>query len=95
MAGGKWYQDTTSVPPFCHPFPKREIPDSGDSDPTLSRYTPSGIEVPMANGNVIKIPVVDSDINISEEMNKSGLWKSVDQGQSTANNGNGPHKNGG
>ena len=49
----------------------------------------------MANGNVIKIPVVDSDINISEEMNKSGLWKSVDQGQSTANNGSGPHKNGG
>ena len=26
-------------------------------------------------------PVADSDINISEEMNKSGLWKSVDQGQ--------------
>ena len=45
----------------------------------------------MANGNIIKIPVADSDINISEEMNKSGLWKSVDQGQS-ANNGNGPHK---
>ena len=45
------------------------------------RYTASGIEVPMANGNVIKIPVADSDINISEEMNKSGLWKSVDQGQ--------------
>merc|ERR1711879_814802 len=56
------------------------------------RYTASGIEVPMANGNVIKIPVADSDINISEEMNKSGLWKSVDQGQ---NNGNGPHKNDG
>merc|ERR1719323_377777 len=56
------------------------------------RYTASGIEVPMANGNVIKIPVADSDINISEEMNKSGLWKSVDQGQ---NNGNGLHKNDG
>ena len=65
---------------------------SGDDDPTLCRYTASGIEVPMANGNVIKIPVADSDINISEEMNKSGLWKSVDQGQ---NNGNGPHKNDG
>ena len=78
----------------CSPIrPKREIPYSGDCDPTLSRYTPSGIEVPMANGNIIKIPVADSDINISEEMNKSGLWKSVDQGQT--NNGNGTHKSDG
>ena len=75
---------------FSPTLPKRETPYSGDSD---SRYTASGIEVPMANGNVIKIPVVDSDINISEEMNKSGLWKSVDQGQS--NKSNGTHKNDG
>ena len=52
------------------------------------RYTASSIEVPMANGNVMKIPIsgdqsgsgggASSDINISEEMNRSGLWKSLE-----------------
>ena len=44
------------------------------------RYTSSGIEVAMANGNVMKIPVTEnnSDINISEEMNRSGVWKSLE-----------------
>lgn len=49
------------------------------------RYTESSIEVPMANGNVMKIPISGeggngngSDINISEEMNKSGVWKSLE-----------------
>ncbi len=48
------------------------------------RYTESSIEVPMANGNVMKIPITDNaDINISEEMNKSGVWKSL-EGSSTS-----------
>lgn len=49
------------------------------------RYTSSGIEVPLANGNVVKIPVVDTipDINISEEVNKSGVWKSVESNSNT------------
>ena len=51
------------------------------------RYTESSIEVPMANGNVMKIPMdgqqsFNSDINISEEMNRSGVWKSL-EGSST------------
>ncbi len=39
----------------------------------------------MANGNVMKIPISENegnnsygDINISEEMNKSGVWKSLE-----------------
>ena len=48
------------------------------------RYTNSGVEVPMANGNVIKIPVTSDlpQINISEEVNRSGVWKSL-EGSST------------
>jgi len=48
------------------------------------RYTNSGLEVPMANGNVIKIPMTNDlpDINISEEVNKSGLWKSLEANSS-------------
>ena len=42
------------------------------------RYTNDGIEVPLANGNMITIPCADSDINISEEMNRSGVWKSLE-----------------
>ncbi len=53
------------------------------------RYTPSSIEVPMANGNIMKIPIgkedKNSDINISEELNRSGIWKSVDVSNSVAN----------
>ena len=46
------------------------------------RYTQSAIEVPMANGNIIKIPVNQdtNEINISEEMNRSGVWKSLEAG---------------
>merc|ERR1719219_2946517 len=42
--------------------------------------TNSGLEVPMANGNVIKIPMPNDvpEINISEEVNRSGMWKSLD-----------------
>ena len=37
---------------------------------------PSGnLTLPLPNGNVIKIPA--DAINISEEMNKSGVWKQV------------------
>ena len=57
------------------------------------RYTESSVEVPMANGNVIRIPIDsepakstnDSDINISEEMNRSGVWKSLEGSGSTGN----------
>jgi len=53
--------------------------DEGEMKKGSLRYTNSGIEVPMANGNVIKIPCNnDSDINISEEMNRSGVWKSLE-----------------
>jgi len=44
-------------------------------------YTNSNIEVSMANGKIIKIPhdlVEQPEINITEEMNKSGMWKSLE-----------------
>lgn len=57
------------------------------------RYTQSSIEVPMANGNVMKIPIGDqasnsSDINISEEMNRSGVWKSLEGSNAINSSGN-------
>lgn len=38
------------------------------------------MQIPLANGNVIKIPL--ASINISEEMNKTGIWKQVNSGKS-------------
>ena len=37
-------------------------------------------EIPLANGCVVKIPSAGDlpDINISEEVNKSGVWKSLE-----------------
>ena len=63
-------------------------PGEGDDDLAQRRaslrYTHSSIEVPMANGNVMKIPLGNdnNDINISEEVNRSGVWKSL-EGSST------------
>jgi hypothetical protein len=42
----------------------------------LGANTSSGnFTIPLANGNVMKIPL--SSVNITEEVNKTGIWKSV------------------
>eukprot|EP00090_Calanus_glacialis_P043036 TRINITY_DN7620_c0_g1_i1.p1 TRINITY_DN7620_c0_g1~~TRINITY_DN7620_c0_g1_i1.p1 ORF type:complete len:1137 (-),score=226.79 TRINITY_DN7620_c0_g1_i1:1450-4860(-) len=54
-------------------------PDRRES--TSLRYTDSSVEVPMVNGKVMKIPhelIKQPEINITEEMNKSGMWKSLE-----------------
>lgn len=39
-------------------------------------YAASGnLQIPLANGNIMKIPL--KSINITEEVNKTGLWKQV------------------
>lgn len=48
---------------------------------------PSGnLQIPLANGNIMKIPVdkvkSEAEINISEEVAKSGIWKQVNDGKS-------------
>lgn len=40
----------------------------------------SDLKIPLANGNVMNIPL--SAINITEEVNKSGIWKQVNDGNS-------------
>ena len=55
--------------------------DKSDVRRTSIRITESGakLEVPLANGNVVKFPVSDlPEINISEEVNRSGVWKSLE-----------------
>jgi hypothetical protein len=50
------------------------------------RFTDTNVEIPMLNGSVLKIPhdtICQPDINITEEMNKSGCWKSLEQAAET------------
>lgn len=47
--------------------------------------------IPLANGNVMKVPM--NPINISEEMNKSGVWMDINQDQEKHNKANSPTKN--
>ncbi|XP_041988559.1 uncharacterized protein LOC121739964 [Aricia agestis] len=36
------------------------------------------LQIPLINGNIMNIPL--TSINISEEMNKTGIWKQVNDG---------------
>ncbi|XP_034231560.1 sodium bicarbonate cotransporter 3 isoform X3 [Thrips palmi] len=38
------------------------------------------LQIPLANGNIMKIPL--ASINITEEVNKTGIWKQVNQANS-------------
>jgi len=62
-----------------------------DRRPSSSlRFTDTNVEIPMLNGSVMKIPhntiQQQQDINITEEMNKSGCWKSLDPQHTTTEN---------
>jgi sodium bicarbonate transporter 10 len=42
---------------------------------TLAIGESGNLQIPLANGNVMKIPL--SSVNITEEVNKTGIWKQV------------------
>ncbi|XP_064079112.1 sodium bicarbonate cotransporter 3-like isoform X11 [Macrobrachium nipponense] len=66
--------------------------DDGDVDGNLKKSPTDGVmTIPLANGNVMKVPM--NPINISEEVNKSGVWKDINQDQEKNNPLNSPTKN--
>ena len=63
------------------PFLEDEEPPVDRRPSSSLRFTDTSVEIPMLNGSVMKIPhntIQQGDINITEEMNKSGCWKSLD-----------------
>jgi len=46
-----------------------------DQNETMGYGPPGNIQISLANGNIMKIPL--ASINISEEVNKTGIWKQV------------------
>ncbi|KAK4328619.1 hypothetical protein Pmani_000990 [Petrolisthes manimaculis] len=54
--------------------------DDDDDETKMGRETSEGMmTIPLANGNVMKVPV--NPINISEEVNKSGVWMDINKDQ--------------
>ncbi|CAH1645128.1 unnamed protein product [Spodoptera littoralis] len=55
-----------------------ELRELGDAEePTKSNPPPyqENLQIPLINGNIMNIPL--TSINISEEVNKTGIWKQV------------------
>lgn len=54
--------------------------EDDDEEVKLGKETSEGMmTIPLANGNVMKVPL--NPINISEEMNKSGVWQDINKDQ--------------
>lgn len=54
----------------------RSIPQ--EHTDTMGYGPPENIQISLANGNIMKIPL--ASINISEEVNKTGIWQQVNEG---------------
>ncbi|KAJ8686552.1 hypothetical protein QAD02_022346, partial [Eretmocerus hayati] len=55
----------------------RHLENGEDHNESID-FAPSGnLQIPLANGNIMKIPL--TSINISEEVNKTGIWKQVNE----------------
>ncbi|RLU25653.1 hypothetical protein DMN91_001810 [Ooceraea biroi] len=53
--------------------------ENGEEHTDTTGYgPPENIQISLANGNIMKIPL--ASINISEEVNKTGIWQQVNEG---------------
>ncbi|CAG4973099.1 unnamed protein product [Colias eurytheme] len=53
----------------------RELGDGEDNNKNNPPEYQENLQIPLINGNIMNIPL--ASINISEEMNKTGIWKQV------------------
>ncbi|XP_011062514.1 PREDICTED: sodium-driven chloride bicarbonate exchanger isoform X2 [Acromyrmex echinatior] len=57
----------------------RKLENGEEHNETMGYGPPAGnIQISLANGNIMKIPL--ASINISEEVNKTGIWQQVNEG---------------
>ncbi|XP_050700914.1 electroneutral sodium bicarbonate exchanger 1-like isoform X17 [Eriocheir sinensis] len=69
-----------TLPEFSRKKRMQVDDDDDDEEGKLGKETSEGImTIPLANGNVMKVPL--NPINISEEMNKSGVWQDINKDQ--------------
>ncbi|KOB71446.1 Sodium-driven chloride bicarbonate exchanger [Operophtera brumata] len=64
-----------------------DLRELGDAEETTKTNPPAyqeNLQIPLINGNIMNIPL--ASINISEEVNKSGIWKQVNNSNKMKNN---------
>ncbi|KAK2587115.1 hypothetical protein KPH14_002879 [Odynerus spinipes] len=74
----KILDDVMPEPSKKHADDLRQL-ESGEEQPNypLGYGAPENIQISLANGNIMKIPL--ASINISEEVNKTGIWQQVNE----------------
>ncbi|KAI4504033.1 hypothetical protein M0802_000504 [Mischocyttarus mexicanus] len=74
----KILDDVMPEPSKKHADDLRQL-ESGEEQPNypIGYGSPENIQISLANGNIMKIPL--ASINISEEVNKTGIWQQVNE----------------
>ncbi|XP_077259115.1 na[+]-driven anion exchanger 1 isoform X12 [Temnothorax americanus] len=74
----KILDDIMPEPSKKHAEELRKLENGEDHQNETMEYGPPGnIQISLANGNIMKIPL--ASINISEEVNKTGIWQQVNE----------------
>ncbi|CAL1688446.1 unnamed protein product [Lasius platythorax] len=74
----KILDDVMPEPSKKHADDLRKLENGEDPAETMGYGPPGNIQISLANGNIMKIPL--TSINISEEVNKTGIWQQVNEG---------------
>ncbi|XP_039308133.1 electroneutral sodium bicarbonate exchanger 1 isoform X12 [Solenopsis invicta] len=74
----KILDDIMPEPSKKHADDLRKLENGEDQNETMRYGPPGNIQISLANGNIMKIPL--ASINISEEVNKTGIWQQVNEG---------------
>lgn len=61
-----------------HAEDRKQLETGGEEGKPIDFGQSGNLQIPLANGNIMKIPL--ASINISEEVNKTGIWKQVNEG---------------
>ncbi|XP_058802659.1 electroneutral sodium bicarbonate exchanger 1 isoform X2 [Phymastichus coffea] len=56
----------------------RQLESGEENNEPIGFESSGNLQIPLANGNIMKIPL--TSINISEEVNKTGIWQQVNEG---------------
>ncbi|XP_012539979.1 sodium bicarbonate cotransporter 3 isoform X9 [Monomorium pharaonis] len=73
----KILDDIMPEPSKKHADDLRKLENGEDHNETMGYGPPGNIQISLANGNIMKIPL--ASINISEEVNKTGIWQQVNE----------------
>ncbi|XP_012274135.1 electroneutral sodium bicarbonate exchanger 1 isoform X1 [Orussus abietinus] len=74
----KILDDVMPEPSKKHADDLRQLESGEDQSEPLGFGASGNLQIPLANGNIMKIPL--TSINITEEVNKTGIWQQVNEG---------------